>query len=209
MLAISIIRSEHQAIAAVLHGLLFLVDQIKERGAKPDFELFGAMIYYIDAFPERFHHPKEDMYLFRALRVRHPESSMLLDQLQSEHAIGAQKIRLLEQRMLHYQQGRAKGLEQFAEAVKDYADFHWSHMRAEETRVLPLAEKWLTSEDWAAIDAAFTDHKDALLGIEANKEYALLFRRIVHLAPSPIGVGPPMEIPATKTTSGGSIDGHI
>src|SRR6478752_7114349 len=63
MQAIRIIRDEHRAIAAILHGMLFLVRKIRDRGATPDFNLFGAMIYYIDAFPERFHHPKEDRYL--------------------------------------------------------------------------------------------------------------------------------------------------
>ena len=51
----------------------------------PNFELLGAMIYYIDAFPERFHHPKEDEYLFRLLRVRHPDAAPLLDRLNIEH----------------------------------------------------------------------------------------------------------------------------
>src|SRR5437773_3230562 len=100
MKALSIIRNEHQSLAAILHGMLFLVDEVEERRAAADFGLFGAMIYYIDAFPERFHHPKEDAYLFRALRLRHPESASLLDQLQSEHAIGARKILSLQQALM-------------------------------------------------------------------------------------------------------------
>ena len=47
------------------------------------------MIYYIDAFPERFHHPKEDEYLFYFLRIRHPDAIPLLDRLQGEHRAGA------------------------------------------------------------------------------------------------------------------------
>jgi hypothetical protein len=74
MQAIRIIHDEHRAIAAILHGMLYLIREIRDRGAKPNFDLFGAMIYYIDAFPERLHHPKEDMYLFRVLRTRHPDS---------------------------------------------------------------------------------------------------------------------------------------
>ena len=72
MKAISIIRDEHRSLAAVLHGMLYLVREIGERGKKPDFRLLAAMMYYIDTFPERFHHPKEDRYLFRILGLRHP-----------------------------------------------------------------------------------------------------------------------------------------
>ena len=60
MQADRIIQDEHRSLAAVLHGMLYLVHDIRDRGAKPSFDVFGAMIYYIDAFPERFHHPKED-----------------------------------------------------------------------------------------------------------------------------------------------------
>ena len=44
--------------------------------------------------------------------------------------------------------------------------------------------------DWEAIDAAFTDHRDPLFGSAAGQAYEELFRRIVNLAPPPIGVGP-------------------
>src|SRR6516225_1988711 len=97
MQAIRIIRDEHRSLGAVLHGMLYLVHQIRDRGIEPDFDLFGAMIYYIDAFPERFHHPKEDQYLFKLLRIRCPEVVPLLERLATEHRAGAEKIRTLEQ----------------------------------------------------------------------------------------------------------------
>jgi hemerythrin-like domain-containing protein len=188
--AIKIIHDEHRSLAAVLHGMLYLVRQIRERGAKPDFTLLGAMIYYIDTFPERFHHPKEDQYLFRLLRMRCNEAAPLLDRLQAEHRAGARKIRALEQALARFQQGGMAEFSGFNTAVDDYANFHWEHMRAEEKEVLPLAEKHLTAGDWEAIDAAFTDHSDPLFGAEAGAAFDQLFRRIVNLAPPPIGVGP-------------------
>src|SRR5207249_9744958 len=49
------------------------------------------MLHYIDAFPERFHHPKEDAYLFRRLRERDPSAGELLDRLETEHEEGDRK----------------------------------------------------------------------------------------------------------------------
>lgn len=190
MQAIRIIRDEHRAIAAILHGMLFLVRKIRDRGATPDFNLFGAMIYYIDAFPERFHHPKEDRYLFHVLRIRHPDSVSLLDRLEDEHRTGAYKIRALEQALARYQHGGASEFPDFAKAVEDYAAFHWNHMRAEEDEVLPLAEKHLSAADWDGVDTAFLGHVDPMHGAGAEGEYQALFTRIVNLAPPPIGVGP-------------------
>ena len=190
MQAIRIIRDEHRSLAAVLHGMLYLVHQIRDRGATPDFDLLGAMIYYIDAFPERFHHPKEDRYLFWLLRIRHPEAGPLLDHLQAEHRTGAEKIRTLEQALARYQQGGASEFSNLLNAVEGYASFHWDHMRREEREVMPLAEQHLSASDWEAIDAAFLGHTDPMLGVEAGERYDALFSRIVTLAPPPIGVGP-------------------
>jgi hemerythrin-like domain-containing protein len=190
MQAIRIIHDEHRSLSAVLHGMGYLVREIRDRGATPNFDLLGAMIYYIDAFPERFHHPKEDKYLFRTLRLRYPDAGPILDRLESEHRAGAEKIRALEQALARYQQGGTAEFPRFAAAVESYAAFHWNHMHAEEQEILPLAEKHLTADDWKEIDAAFLGHTDPLLGADARSEYQTLFSRIVNLAPPPIGVGP-------------------
>ena len=190
MQAIRIIRDEHRSLGAVLHGMLYLAREIREHGMKPPFDVLGAMVYYIDAFPERFHHPKEDEYLFKLLRARYPEAGPLVDQLQGEHRTGAGKIRTLEQTLARYQQGGDTEAAAFIAAVEDYATFHWQHMGREEKELLPLAEKYLTTGDWQAIDAAFSGNTDPLLGEAPTDDYRKLFRRIVNLAPPPIGHGP-------------------
>jgi hemerythrin-like domain-containing protein len=190
MQAIRIIREEHQSLAAVLHGLLYLVHEIRAHRIEPDFALLGAMVYYIDTFPERFHHPKEDAWLFRLLLLRHPPAAEIIARLQSEHRAGSGKLRQLEQALIRYQQGGRDEFPAFAAAVEAYVAFERNHIRSEETEVLPLAQQHLTPADWAEIDAAFLDHADPLLGKAVRDDFLELFRRIVNLAPPPIGVGP-------------------
>ena len=139
------------------------------------------MVYYIDAFPERFHHPKEESYLFRLLRLRHPEAAPVLDRLHAEHREGELRIRELEIALRRYEHGGDAHFEAFAAAVEDYAAFHWRHMRAEEDEVLPLARAHLSPGDWEEIDDAFAGNTDPLLGAAAGDEYEALFRRIAHL----------------------------
>lgn len=190
MKAMRIIREEHQALAAMLHALLFMVRGIREHRMKPNFELLGAMIYYVDTFPERLHHPKEDRWLFRLLRERHPAAGPLLDRLHSEHRSGANRIRQLEQALARYQQGGDTEFPAFAAIVEAYVEFERNHMRSEETEVLPLAQEHLLAEDWTEIDAAFAANADPLQGVGVQDNFDDLFRRIVNLAPPPIGVGP-------------------
>ena len=134
MQAIRIIRAEHRSLAAVLDGMIYLVHQIRDRGAEPDFNLLGAMIYYFDTVPERFHHPKEDEYLFHRLRLRHPDAVPLLERLKSEHRAGAEKIRTLALALTRYQQGGAAEFSNFMAAVEAYATFQWKHMGTEEKK---------------------------------------------------------------------------
>jgi hemerythrin-like domain-containing protein len=190
MKAIRIIRDEHRTLAAVLHGMLHLVREVADHATEADFRVLGAMVYYIDTFPERFHHPKEDRYLFRSLRGRCAEAGPLLDRLETEHRTGNEKIRSLEQALARFHAGGKGEFSNFSAAVEGYAKFHWDHMQAEEREVLPLAERHLTAADWREIDAAFEGHTDPLLGAESSEKYDALFSRIVALAPPPIGVGP-------------------
>jgi hemerythrin-like domain-containing protein len=187
--AVNVIRDEHRSIAAVLHGLQYLVNEVRKGKRKPDFTVLRAMVHYIDAFPEKLHHPKEDRYLFARLRQRSAEANSMLDQLEAEHIHGAKLIRDLEQGLLRWEMGGEENFTAFAEKVKQYADFHWRHMRQEEEVALPLAERVLTDEDWREIDAAFAGNLDPLIGKDIGKDFERLFKRIVNIAPPPIGLG--------------------
>ena len=67
----TIIRDEHRSLAAVIHGLEYLVREARDSENAAAFPLLRAMLHYINAFPEKLHHPKEDAYLFRKLRAAH------------------------------------------------------------------------------------------------------------------------------------------
>lgn len=188
--ALNIIRDEHRSIAAVLHGMQHLVWQIREREAKIDSRVFRAMLYYLDTFSERMHHPKEDRFLFEPLRQRGAGANALVAELEREHARGAQSLRRVEQCFVRYEEGGEKEFTEFAQEIDRFARGYWDHMRKEEEQVFPLAERVLTAEDWAAIDRAFEENLDPLASERAERDFRKLFSRIVNLAPPPIGVGP-------------------
>jgi len=186
--AIRIIYDEHRSISAVLSGLKSLAQMARESPVRPDFTVFRAMVYYIDAFPERMHHPKEDTHLFARLLTRDPGARRLVEDLQSEHIQGARLVRDLEQALISYEHTWPEGGERFAAVVELYAHFHWNHMRREENEVIPRAEKALTGEDWVAIEAAFMGNEDPIADLR-EKDFTKLYQRIVSLAPAPVGLG--------------------
>ena len=191
--AIRIIRDEHRSISAVLNALKHLADDAySDTAVKPDFQVFRAMIRYIDEYPERLHHPKEDAYLFERVYERAPMSHHLIDQLRGEHKAGIGLVRELERALLFFEEGWPQGAYQFRAAVDTYCQFHWSHMRKEEEELLPIAEKHLVAEDWDKIAEAFAGNTDPIADLR-EKDFAALFSRIVALAPAPVGLGEPWK----------------
>jgi hemerythrin-like domain-containing protein len=197
MKAIAIIQHEHRAITAVIEGLRHVLGEVRAGRAAADHNLIGAMFHYIEAFPEKLHHPKEDDFLFERLRARRPEVKLLLDGLEAEHAVGRERFAELKATWERYR-ADPSAFDAFADGVERYAHFHWKHMRKEEDEVLPLAAKALTPEDWTAIDAAFASNDDPIVGVPASQAFRELFRKIVAIAPPPWGVGPESTPPARR-----------
>lgn len=195
--ALSIIREEHRSLSAVTRSLRTLARDARDRGRAPDYELFTLILDYIEGFSDRLHHPKEDEYLFAALRRRGAAANEALDVLERDHARGDELTRDLRYLLSRCRVGGAGAVEAFAAAVEEYVDFYWRHMRLEEDVVLPLAERTLTEADWQPIDAAFRANEDPLFGARPREEFRKLFQLIVNLAPAPVGVGPARDAPRT------------
>jgi hemerythrin-like domain-containing protein len=163
---------------------------MRDKGRAPDFRLLGAMLYYLDAFSEKLHNPKESTYLFARLRSRTHDADALIERLEQEHAQSARIGRELEHALARLEAGVSDGLRLFGEAADKLLAEAWQHMATEEKELLPLALRYLTAEDWAEIADAFGENGDPRFGTEPDHEFRDLFSRIVNLAPPPIGVGP-------------------
>ena len=168
--ALAVIRQEHAALAAMLRSIPLLLEQARRRGELPDFALLRAMLFYIDEFPERLHHRKEDELLFPLVRERCPELAATLDQLDRDHEHGERAIRELEHALLAFEVLGEPRRAVFERAVQGYIEFYLRHMALEESEVLPAAQRALEAADWAQIDAAFAANRDPLTGHAPESE---------------------------------------
>jgi hemerythrin-like domain-containing protein len=181
--ALTCLREEHRALARVIEALETLTAQAAAEDAQPDFALLAALMYYIDAFSERVHHPKEERHLFAAVRRRSPESAAVLERLDREHRRSPDLLSEMERALVHWQGGAADGLHRFALALTRFGEFSWAHMRTEETSVVPRAERVLVDADWLAIAHAFAASAEPLFALAPRREYERLQQRIAGLAP--------------------------
>ncbi|HEY6134246.1 MAG TPA: hemerythrin domain-containing protein [Rubrivivax sp.] len=185
-----IIREEHAALAAMLRSILLLIKRHRHEATLPDFGALRAMLFYVDEFPEKRHHPKESALLFPKLRARTPLSRDLLDKLDEDHARGEHKIRDLQHALLGFEMLGEPRRAAFEQAAQRYVDFYLNHMALEEREILPLAERVLTEHDWADLDEAFAANRDPFASHDPEPDYRALYTRIVGIVPAPIGLGP-------------------
>ena len=187
--ALRVIQAEHQALAAMLRSLVMLIDRARDTMQPPPFDVMRAMLFYIDEFPERLHHPKESDLLFPKVRARRPDLAAVFDSLDDDHHRGEASARDLQHRLLAYELLGEPRREAFETAARRYVDNYLRHMSLEESTVLPAARESLLPEDWHDLDTAFEANRDPLAGHDPSGEYAPLFRKIVNTAPAPVGLG--------------------
>jgi hemerythrin-like domain-containing protein len=173
----------------MLRSLLMLMRQSHDKHQAPPFPVLRAMLFYIDEFPERLHHPKESQLLFPKLRARRPELAPTIESLDADHHRGETSVRDLQHRLLAYELLGEPRREAFETAAQLYVEQYLRHMTVEETAILPAARAALTPEDWTELNAAFEANRDPLAGHDPSGEFAPLFRKIVQTAPAPVGLG--------------------
>jgi hemerythrin-like domain-containing protein len=186
---LQIIRDEHAALAAVLRSLVLMIDRGPGDAPERFFDVLRAMLFYIDEFPERRHHPKESDLLFPRLARAVPGLMPVIQRLEAEHMSGEGKVRELQHLLLAWELIGESRRSAFTDTARVYVAFYLAHMQTEETQLLPVAQQVLSADDWAALDEAFLRERDPLAGGLRDPCYDRLFSRIVLTAPAPIGVG--------------------
>ncbi|MDE2369296.1 MAG: universal stress protein [Burkholderiales bacterium] len=180
--SIGIIRDEHRSLAAVLHAWMHALAQARSDHVLPDAKLMQAIVRYLEAFPVKLHHPKEDRHLFARLRERTSTFDAELGELERQHERDRALVaRLAELTKALTAPGAGEAQLQALDAeVNAYASFLWEHLGREEGVILPAAQRFLESADWEEIDAAFTANRDPGFGADDDREYRQLFSRIVN-----------------------------
>ncbi len=173
--------------------MLMLIEQGPGDAPERFFDVLRAMLFYIDEFPEKLHHPSESDLLFPKLARARPELMPVIEQLEAEHMEGEGRVRELQHLLMAWELIGETRRVAFEEAARRYVDFYLGHMRMEETQLLPAARASLTPQDWAELDAEFAEGRDPLIASKRDPSYDRLFTRIVLSAPAPIGVGPALE----------------
>lgn len=151
------------------------------RGERPDYDLMLDVFYYMTHYPDRFHHPKEDL-AFARLAERDPGTRPAVEELARQHRViaesGAQFLdnlnAALAGAMLKRESVEIPGLE--------YVTFYRAHMKMEERELFPLARTLLRDDDWHGINNAIESMEDPLFGPQVGERYRTIHQQITRMA---------------------------
>lgn len=189
MKSLAIIKNEHRNLGAVLYTLEKLMEEA-EKGKSPDFKVFHGLLTYVDRFLDRYHHPKEEDYLFPTLRHRCPQISVVLEERSQEHHDGERMLAQVSKALSAYEFLGDSELARFSDGVRGYIAFEREHAIEEERQILPLAREKLTAEDWERIDAAFAENEDPLFDDSSRTGFEELYTTITTIVPKSFGIDP-------------------
>ncbi len=188
--ALQIIRNEHASLAAMLQSMRMMIKRGPSNDRYKFYDVLRAMLFYIDEFPERLHHPKESNLLFPRVVKCAPHVMGVIDKLERDHMSSEKAVRDMQHLLLAWELLGENRRQTFEEAFDQYVSAYLAHMNLEETAILPEAERCFSAEDWRVVNAAFAENADPLSGhYPPTDDYEKLFSLIVTQAPSPVGLG--------------------
>jgi hemerythrin-like domain-containing protein len=159
--------------------LNLLEDQLElfHAGGSPEYGLMLDVMYYMTHYPDVSHHPKEDL-IFARIKEREGGARPIVDELTKQHARLRESGRELVRNLDDIVNGSIASRELVEAAARAYVMHFRTHMRVEETEILPLAARLLDASDWVAVETAIRHIEDPLFGAESEERYAALRRQI-------------------------------
>lgn len=175
------LHEEHQSIRAVTTAMKDMVENAAIRPGALDLLALESMLGYLQVFPMKVHHPKEELILHRFLLARVPEVAGQLYEVEAqharEHALVSKAIALLEPVM---SEAGAPSDKLFA-AILELCAAVRAHLELEDQVILPMAAQHLPADDWASMVPVMQSHSFPGFGALPADQTRHLFTRIAEL----------------------------
>jgi hemerythrin-like domain-containing protein len=170
-------KAEHVDFVRLL-GILNSQIRLFHDEAEPNYELMLDIVYYLTRFPDRFHHPKEDI-AFGKLAQRDPSSQTRVRELLGEHMVIASAGRRLVEQLNSILAGAILERETVEVNAATYVAYYRQHMAHEEADLFPRVDSFLSDADWKIVRDAIPLEADPLFGRKVGQRYQQLHRQIL------------------------------
>jgi hemerythrin-like domain-containing protein len=177
---IEILRQEHrnnEKLLRVMEQELSVFD----RGERPDYEVFGAVMEFFKKYPDSCHHPKEDI-IYGKFKARAPDRAASVADLEAEHREGAVRLRRVAQATIDSVLNDQELLRESVDRiVHDFIDNERKHIALEDEIIFPAIVGTLQPEDWADIALKIADRYGPPSETDFEEQFSTLRRNILEL----------------------------
>lgn len=145
------LREDHRKIVKLLNTLELEIE-LAASAADPDWDVLRETANYFCEFVDRYHHPKEDA-VYRRLAAGFSEQAASIGDLMAEHRDVHARVHLFRGNIQAMFLDAIMARDRLVNAGKKFIEAERLHMQKEEELFFPVAERVLTQDDWAEIEA--------------------------------------------------------
>ncbi len=174
---LAVLRQDHINMSRLLDALERQLDTFAA-GDQPDFEIVTAIASYVLEYPDRFHHPVEDLVLTE-LRQRDASAAQPSEGLESEHERIGQLARDFHTAVETLISDEPARRADFLDAARAFVVAMRDHMAREDREFFPGAEAALTRDDLDRLASRLPKLDDPLFGAADRDSYVRLRQNIL------------------------------
>ena len=169
--------AEHRHIASVMQ---LFNEQLKAIAAAElvDTHVVYEIMDYMVTWPDRFHHPREDLIYGRVAELDTAAADNV-DSLQRDHDHMAKKGQEVLRNIQQWRNGEMSG-EVLVKSGRAYIDHMYEHMNSEEKLVFPQIAAVLSADDWRELeqDDQLRPVTDPVFGQRVQREFRNMARKL-------------------------------
>jgi len=174
---LAILRQDHKNMSQLLDALERQIDTFAG-GGHPDLEIVWAIAEYVLEYPDRFHHPVEDMVL-NELRQRDATAARPSEGLEGEHERIGEMARNFHTAVMTLMSDEPARRADFLETARAFTTAMRDHIVREDRDFFPAAEAALTQDDLDRLNARLPKLDDPLFGTANRDSYVRLRQTIL------------------------------
>lgn len=166
------LHHEHVNLARLLR---YFQAEVAKLGTdeRPPITMIQDMLDYISQYPERWHHPLEDM-VFEHLLTKNPEGQQKLRQVMAEHESLERLTAQLKVEFDALAMDRAVPMDRLKSDAEKFLTLQLEHLNLEEAEIYPMAEKYLGDGDWKELEQRLQTSDDPIFDVsKAEFEHVL------------------------------------
>lgn len=168
--------SEHKGVLRMCGVLEGLAGGLSVGGPLPAQDL-AEVLEFLAVFVDKCHHHKEEQLLFPAVRSLAGESTVqLIDKLLAEHDQGRALVATLRSAAKDTEDGGAR--KQVVEASIAYAGLIREHIREEEERLFPEADRLVPAPQQEELEQGYESVEEEVIGPGRHEAFHHLLDRL-------------------------------